>query len=62
MRTKHAENFQSWGGTNVTMGGIQNFSDGGTCLHWGGHPRVEVGDGSNFFKVGFFGRWVFAIF
>ena len=24
--------------------------------------EVEVGDGSNFFKVGFFGRWVFAIF
>ena len=23
---------------------------------------IDVGGGSNFYKVGFFGRWVFAIF
>ena len=27
-----------------------------------GDTRVDLGGGSNFFKVGFFGRWVFAIF
>ena len=26
------------------------------------YSSVDVGGGSNFFKVGFFGRWVFAIF
>ena len=31
-------------------------------IHSRGDGVIEVGDGNNFFKVDFFGRWMFAIF